>query len=335
MASRHDVMQALATRPLGRTGLAITEIGFGAGPLGGFYGAVSAEDGVAAARHAYASGIRYFDVAPLYGHGRAETVLGCALADVPRDSYLLSTKVGRYLVPAGSVGQPPRRRAEGAPFNPVLDYSRDGALRSLEQSMLRLCTARFDIVYVHDVDAHGHGTEEAAEAVFAQALRGALPALVELKRAGVVRAIGVGINQPAWAMRWLREADLDVLMLAGRLTLLNREAAADVLPECAKRGVAYVAAGAFNGGLLARGNRGGEWRSNYRPASEAVIADYRRLASIAHEARVDLKAAAIRFVLRDARVASLVIGASTPAEVDENLALAQSEVPDSFWARVG
>jgi D-threo-aldose 1-dehydrogenase len=335
MVARSDVMHPLTTRPLGRTGLAISEIGFGAGPLGGFYGAVSAEAGAAAARRAYASGIRYFDVAPLYGHGRAETVLGSALADVPRDSYLLSTKVGRYLVPAGGIGQPARRRAEGAPFNPVFDYSRDGALRSLEQSMLRLGTSRFDVVYVHDVDAHGQHGEEAAEAAFAQALAGALPALVELRRTGAIRAIGVGINEPAWALRWLREADLDVLMLAGRLTLLNREAAAEVLPECAKRRVAYVAAGAFNGGLLARGNRGGEWRSNYRPASEPVIAEYRRLASLADESRVDLKAAAIRFVLREARVASLVIGASTPEEVDENLALARSEVPDSFWRSVG
>ena len=201
--------------------------------------------------------------------------------------------------------------------------------------MLRLNTSRFDIVYIHDVDAHSHGSDEAADAAFAQALGGALPALVELKRAGAIRAIGVGINQPAWAMRWLREADLDVLMLAGRLTLLNREATAEVLPECARRGVAYVAAGAFNGGILARGDRGGDWRSNYRPASEAVIREYQRLVSIAGEERVDLKAAAIRFVLRNEGVASLVIGAATPDEVDENLALARREVPESFWRRAG
>jgi D-threo-aldose 1-dehydrogenase len=321
-------------RTLGRTGLALSEIGFGAGPLGGFYEPVSAEAGAQAVRRAYELGIRYFDVAPLYGHGRAELILGHGLRDVPRDSYVLSTKVGRYLVPAGAPGLPARRRSEGAPFNPVLDYSREGTRRSLEQSMLRLGTSRIDIVYVHDVDAHSQGSDEAAEVAFRAALAGALPALIDLKRDGVIRAIGVGINQPSWALRWLREAQLDVLMLAGRLTLLNREATHQVLPECRARGVAYVAAGAFNGGILARGKEDGQWRYNYRPAPETVLADYRRLASIAAEEHVDLKAASIQFVLRHADVSSLVIGAATPIEVEENLRLAGADVPESFWTRV-
>ena len=142
---------SLRTRTLGSTGLAFTELGFGAGPLGGFYGPVDADAGAAAARRAYELGIRYFDVAPLYGHGRAELTLGHALRDVPRDSYLLSTKVGRYLEPADAPGRPSRRRAEGVPFNPVLDYSRDGATRSLEQSMLRLGVSRLDLVYIQTV----------------------------------------------------------------------------------------------------------------------------------------------------------------------------------------
>ena len=210
-----------ATRPLASTGIAVTAIGFGAGPLGGFYGAVDAETGAAAARRAYELGVRYFDVAPLYGYGRAELVLGHALRDFPRDDFILSTKIGRYLVPAGVTGAPPRMREEGAPFNPVLDYSRDGTLRALEQSMQRLGMARIDLVYIHDVDAHSQGSESAAEAAFRSAMAGALPALVELKRAGVIRAIGVGLNQPHWALRWVREAELDAVMIAGRLTLLN------------------------------------------------------------------------------------------------------------------
>jgi D-threo-aldose 1-dehydrogenase len=315
--------------------LTLPRIGFGAGPLGGFYGAVDAESGAAAARRAHELGIRYFDVAPLYGHGRAELVLGHALRDVERDSYLLSTKVGRYLVPAGSAGQDARRRPEGAPFNPRYDYSRDGTLRSLEQSMLRLGTSRIDIVYIHDVDVHAHGSDEQAETAFTAAMNGALPALLELKRAGVIRAVGVGINQPPWALRWLREADLDMLMLAGRLTLINREAVPEVLGECMRRNVAYVAAGAFNGGMLARGKQGDRWRDNYRPASEAAVREYLRVAALAAEEGVDLKAAAIQFVLRHREVASLVIGASSPAEVEENLALARMPVPDSFWQRAG
>jgi D-threo-aldose 1-dehydrogenase len=319
---------SIPTRKLGRSGLDVSEIGYGAGPLGGFYDPPNAEHGAAAVRRAHALGIRYFDVAPLYGHGRAESALGAALADIPRDDYVLSTKVGRYLVPAGGVAQPPRVRAAGAPFNPVLDYSREGAVRSLEQSMLRLQTSRIDLVYVHDVDAHSQGSEAAAETAFRAALAGALPALVELKRAGAIRAIGVGINQPHWARRWLAEADLDVLMLAGRLTLLNQEALPDILDTCRTKGVAYVAAGAFNGGLLARG--GGKF--NYRPAPPEIMQRYEQLATRANAAGVELKAAAIQYVLRHRDVASLVIGASTPAEVEENLRLAYAHpVPAAFW----
>ena len=319
-----------ATRPLGSTGIAVTAIGFGAGPLGGFYGPVDAETGAAAARRAYDLGVRYFDVAPLYGHGRAELVLGHALRDLPRDDFVLSTKVGRYLVPAGVTGAPTRMRGEGAPFNPVLDYSRDGALRGLEQSLQRLGTARIDLVYIHDVDAHSQGSETAAEAAFRSAMAGALPALVELKRAGVIRAIGVGLNQPRWALRWVREADLDAVMIAGRITLLNREAEAGLIDECRARGTAIVAAGAFNGGLLARGVRG-DARFNYRPASEAVLQSFERMAAYCRTWNVDVKAAAIQFVLRNPDVATLVTGAASPVEVEENMRLAEVDIPQGFW----
>lgn len=322
----------LPTRPVGNTGLALTDIGFGAGPLGGFYGPVDAESGAAAARRAYALGVRYFDVAPLYGHGRAELVLGHALRDFPRDSYVLSTKVGRYMLPAGAPGTPARIRDEGVPFNPVVDYSRDATLRSLEQSLLRLGTARIDLVYIHDVDAHSQGTEQAAQAAFNAAMQGALPTLQRLKSEGVIRAIGAGLNQPHWALRWVREAQLDAIMVAGRLTLLNREAEAGLLDECASRGTAYVAAGPFNGGLLARGGREG-WRFNYRQASDEIIRRYEELNRLAYEDSVDLKAAAIQFVLREPRVSSLVIGASSAGEVEENLRLARSPVTPSFWER--
>jgi D-threo-aldose 1-dehydrogenase len=320
----------LATRPLGATGVELTQIGFGAGPLGGFYGPVTAEDGAAAARRAHELGIRYFDVAPLYGHGRAELALGHALRDLPRDSYVLSTKIGRYLVPADAPGRPPRLRSEGVPFNPVLDYSRDGALRALEQSLLRLGTSRIDLVYVHDVDAHSQGDDAAAERAFRAAMSGALPALLDLKRQGMIRAVGVGLNQPAWALRWVREADLDAVMIAGRLTLLNREAEQELLGLCRARGVGIVAAGPYNGGMLARGGRDG-WRFNYRPAPPEVIARYGRLVDKATSMEVDLKAAAVQFPLRFPEVVSLVIGAGSTTEVEENLAALHTPVPDAFW----
>lgn len=324
----------LPTRTLGGTGLALTEIGFGAGPLGGFYGPVDAEAGAAAARRAYELGIRYFDVAPLYGHGRAELALGHALRDIPRDSYVLSTKVGRYMEAADAPGKPARRRPEGVPFNPVLDYSRAGALRSLEQSLLRLGVSRVDLVFIHDVDAHAQGDDAAAERAFAAAMSGALPVLVELKAAGVIRAIGVGLNQPRWAVRWVHEADLDAVMIAGRLTLLNREAADELLDVCRVRGVGVIAAAPYNGGMLAHGGRDG-WRFNYRPAPAETIARYERLVAQAQALTTDLKAAAVQFALRFPQVVSLVIGAASAQEVEQNVDALRVSVPEAFWNAVG
>lgn len=310
--------------PLGR-------IGYGCVPLGGFRGHVPADEGVAALRRAHALGMRYFDTAPFYGHGRAELILGHAMRDVPRDDWILSTKVGRWLEPADAPGRPPRTRPGlGAPFNAVFDYSRDGTLRSLEQSLMRIGTSRIDIVYIHDADAQAHGSEEATEKVFRTALDGALPALLELRRAGVIRAVGVGLNQPHWAERWIREAELDVLMLAGRVTLLNRDAIPGILAECKRRKITYVAAGAFNGGLLARGPTGVD-HFNYRPIPAEIATAYERLVALARETGTDLKAAAIQFVLRHEEVASVVMGARNPAEVEENLRLAQIPVPEAFW----
>lgn len=326
--------EKIGTRPVGSGGLALTEVGFGAGPLGGFYGPVAVDDALASVEAAWQGGIRYFDVAPLYGHGRAETLLGVALGGRAREAFVVSTKVGRCLRPAGGPGQPPRSRVEGAPFNPLTDYSADGVERSLEQSLLRLGLSHVDIVYIHDVDAHSQGSEAAAEQAFRAALAGALPRLQAWKASGTIRALGVGINQPAWALRWLAEADLDVLMLAGRLTLLNDEALGGVLDGCAKRGVAYIAAGPYNGGLIAAGStsaRLGEARFNYRPAPAATLARLAELESVARRLGVDVKSAALHYPLRQPGVASLVVGASSVAEVRANLASYHTSVADEFW----
>ena len=310
--------------------LDLGRIAMGCVPIGGFRGMVPADQAVATVRRAFELGIRYFDTAPHYGNGRAELLLGHAMRDVPRDDWILSTKVGRWLEPAGAPGRPPQARpGEGAPFNSHFDYSRDGTLRALEQSLNRIGTSRVDLVYIHDCDAQAHGSEEVTEKMFATALKGAVPALQELKRAGVIRAFGVGINQPHWAERWIREAPIDMLMLAGRVTLLNRDAIPGILDECTRRGITYVAAGAFNGGLLARGVNHGHF--NYRPVSPEIEKAYERLLTLARETGTDLKAGAIQFVLRHEQVASVVMGAASPAEVEENLRLAKTPVPEAFW----
>jgi D-threo-aldose 1-dehydrogenase len=330
-------MTALATRPLGRTGIALTELGFGAGPLGGFYGPVTPAEATQTVRAAWEAGIRYFDVAPLYGHGRAEVILGHVLRDLPRDEFVLSTKVGRWLRPHAAGEDPATIRPGGLPFHPVLDYSRDGVLRSLEHSMLRLGVARVDVVMIHDVDAHSQGSEEAAGRAFAAAIAGAYPALAELKRAGAIRAIGIGLNQVHWALRWLAAADLDCVMIAGRDTLLNREAEGELFPECARRGVGVLAAGAFNGGLIARGASAGTLY-NYRTPPPAVLERLAAFERAAAATGADLRAAAIQFVLRHGAVSALVAGAMRESEVRENAAALRTGVPEAFWrevARIG
>ena len=326
-------MAPIATRTLGRTGIALTELGFGAGPLGGFYGPVTPEEAIGAVRAAWDLGVRYFDVAPLYGHGRAEVLLGHVLRELPRDEFVLSTKVGRWLRPHGQDQDPATLRPGGLPFHPVLDYSRDGVLRSLEHSMLRLGVPRVDIVMIHDVDVHSQGSEEAAERAFAAAIGGAYPALVELKRAGAIRAIGIGLNQVHWALRWLDETDLDCVMIAGRWTLLNREAGDELFPECERRGVGVLAAGAFNGGLIARGVATGA-HYNYRPAPPAVLERLAALERAAGATGADLRAAAIQFVLRHPAVNALVAGAMRASEVRENVAALRTPVPEAFWREV-
>lgn len=328
----------LPGRALGRTGLKLTEIGFGAGPLGGFvdgfYGQISADAAVEAINTAWDAGIRYFDVAPLYGHGRSELLLGHVLREKPRNEFVISTKVGRYFVPPQIAEDAKRIRPGGLPFVPVLDYSRDGIMRSLEQSMARLGISRIDIVLLHDVDAHGQGSQPAAELTFAAAMEGALPALQELKRAGYIKAIGIGVNHVDWALRWLESADLDCLMIAGRCTLLNQEALQHLLPQCAARGVGVLAGGAFNGGLLARRDRSREAKLhfNYRPVPAETMKRLEELEKLSSLNGVDLTAAAIQFVLRQEAVSSLVMGMMRATEIRENVNAMRVTVPEDFWS---
>ena len=223
----------------------LPRIGFGAGPLGVCLRLRRRQDRAAAARRAYELGIRYFDVAPLYGHGRAELVLGHALGDLDRDSFLLSTKVGRYLLPPDLRD----RRSDCAPraLRSIHAHRLFATVRCARSSS-RCCAARRDRLVSFTTSTLTPTAPRIRPRLRSPPrCKGALPTLHELKRTGTIRAIGVGINQPPWALRWLREADVDVLMLAGRWTLLNREAEAEVFSECRRRNVAYVAAGAFNG----------------------------------------------------------------------------------------
>jgi D-threo-aldose 1-dehydrogenase len=303
--------------------LALTSIGYGAAPLGNLYQAVSDERARAAVDTAWDRGIRYFDTAPHYGLGLSERRLGAALRERPRDEYVLSTKVGRLLLPAAGPG-PDRDLDAGfdvpADFRRQWDFSGDGVLRSIEASLDRLGLDRIDVALVHDPDDHER-----------EALEGAIPALVRLREQGMVRAIGVGMNQSAMLTRFVERSDVDVVLSAGRYNLLEQSALDDLLPAALRHGTSVVVAGVFASGVLAQ-----DWPQDgatyaYGPASAEVLARARRIAELCREHGVTLPAAAVQFALAPEAVPSVLLGMRSAAEVDRNTALLDVDVPGQLW----
>jgi D-threo-aldose 1-dehydrogenase len=290
----------------------VTRLGLGCAPIGGLYEPVSEADAHAVVDRAWGHGLRLFDTAPLYGSGLSERRVGAALRERPRDEFVLSTKVGRLLRAGGE----PDAVFEGAPpFEPVFDFSFDGVLRSLDESLERLGLDRVDVVYIHDPDDH-----------FDDALASAYPALERLRGEGVVRAIGVGMNQSEMLARFARETDVDCLLLAGRYTLLDTSALGELLPLCVERGIAVIAGGVFNSGVLA-----GNAHYNYAPAEPAVLARVSLLAEVCTRWDVPLAAAAVQFPLGHPAVACVLVGCRSSAEVDEDVALFELDVPLGLW----
>ncbi|HEX4092410.1 MAG TPA: aldo/keto reductase [Trebonia sp.] len=314
----------LPKRQLGRSGVAVTELSFGGAAIGNLFTAVTDDDARAAVDAAWDGGVRYFDTAPHYGLGLSERRLGAALRGRPRAEYVISTKVGRLLDPAPS---PPPGRAAGrdgegfdVPADLVrrFDYSADGVRRSLAASLDRLGLDRVDIALIHDPDAHGE-----------QALREAYPALAGLRAEGVVGAIGVGMNQTGLLTRFVRETDVDVVLVAGRYTLLDQSAATALLPAAAERGVSVIAAGVFNSGLLAAPTPDATY--DYATAPGSLLDRALRLQDICARSGVPLRAAAARFPLAHPAVASVLIGARTAAEVTDAITLRGLDIPPGLW----
>ena len=294
------------------------KLGFGSAPIGNLYHAVPDDVAQRTVEAAYESGIRYFDTAPHYGLGLAETRLGQGLAGLPRDSFQVSTKVGRLLDPMTPSARDPEFDVPATAVR-RWDFSADGVRRSLESSLDRLGLDRVDIVLLHDPDDH-----------WQQAIDEAYPVLDEWRAQGVVGAIGAGMNQWQMLHRFVTETDVDVVMLAGRYTLLDRSAETRLLPVCAAAGVRVLAAGVFNGGMLATDEPGPLY--DYQPASAQRREQARRIAEACHEFGVSLPQAAIAFPAQHEAVDSVVLGMASPEEVAANVALAGKPVPEELWA---
>ena len=307
-------------------------LGFGGAPIGNLFAAIADAEAVSLVRHAYARGIRYFDTAPHYGNGLSEHRVGAALRGLPRDDYLLSTKVGRLLAPDARAPRNQNGYVDVLPFTQRWDYSRDGTLRSIDDSLQRLGLERIDYAFIHDVARDAHG--DAQPARFREAMEGAVPALAQLKSEGVIAGFGLGVNDWRVCVDALTHAHLDILLVAGRYTLLDQTALPELLPLCAKRGTRVVLGGPFNSGILATGTRPPDGRTvyfNYAPANAQVLEHARAIEALCAAHRVSLKAVALQFPRAHPAIACVLAGARSREELDENMTLASQPIPDAFW----
>ncbi|MEU2774674.1 aldo/keto reductase [Streptomyces sp. NPDC007162] len=304
---------------LGRSGVRVSPLGLGAAVIGNLYTEVSDQQAHDTVTEAWQQGIRYFDTAPHYGLGLSERRLGEALRGYDRDSYALSTKVGRRLEPAAGTGDD---RAQGFAVpdthRRVWDFTGDGIRRTLEASLDRLGLDRVDVVYLHDPDDHAE-----------QAFREGYPALERLRSEGVVGAIGAGMNQTPMLTRFVRDTDVDVVLCAGRYTLLDPSALADLLPAAVERGTSVVIGGAFNSGLLADPKPDATY--NYAQAPDELLARALRLKSLAEQHGSTLRAAALAFCAAHPAVASVLVGARSAAEIADGARQFATPVPAAFW----
>jgi D-threo-aldose 1-dehydrogenase len=304
-------MRVTNTRRLGRTAVELTVLGFGGSQVGNLHRPVPEDDAVGAIAAAWDLGVRYFDTAPLYDHGRGERRMGEALRGRPRDAYVLSTKVGRLV------------ESHGIEY----DYSHDGVLRSLEDSRERLGLSRIDVALIHDIDPYNHGADQPRR--FGEAMAGAFPALARLRREGVLGAVGVGVNSWRVCQAAAEAVDVDCVLLAGRYTLLEQEALA-FLSLCERRGIGVIVGAPYNSGILARGAAPGT-QHNYATPSPEIAERVRALEAVCARHGVSLGAAALQFPLSHPAVAAVLPGPRDAVQVAASVRWLGETIPADVW----
>jgi D-threo-aldose 1-dehydrogenase len=306
--------------PLGRTSLQVTRFGLGTAPLAGLFEAVGDDQALQVIEHAWEAGIRFFDTAPLYGHGLAELRLGRFLRHQPRDEFVLASKVGR-LLRADAPPEPGQSYRGTPPVNPMFDFTYDGVMRSVEESLERLGVGRIDILHIHDPDDH-----------YEEALKGAYRALDRLRADGVIRAVGAGMNQAEMLTRFARDGNFDCFLLAGRYTLLDQVALKELFPVCLERGIAIIAGGVYNSGILADPKPGAHY--DYAEAPAPLIERAVRMRAVCERHGVPLKAAAVQFAMGHPVVTAVVVGCRSKAQLEESLRMFEMEIPPELWAEL-
>ncbi len=323
-------MDPFAKVQIGNTGVAVPRLGLGTAPLssatlgGGLYGGTAHDEAIRIINRAQELGISYVDTAPLYGSGHAEARVGMsAYSSADRDSFVVSTKIGRVLNPVDGGMTPEDDPDAIGDLVAVNSWTRDDVHRSIEESLKRLNLDSVEIIYVHDPDVETYGED--------QALNEAFPALIELRDQGVIKAIGCGMNEWQMPLKFIQRFDLDIILLAGRYTLLDHSGLAEFLPACVERDVKITIGGPYNSGILAR-DLSGPVTFDYEQASSDLIYQARRLTEICVAHGVDLKAAALQFVLAHPAVATAVPGAQSIAELEQNIAMVEQEIPMAVWS---
>lgn len=313
----------ISSHRLGRGGIVTSSLSLGTAGIGNLFRVVSDEDAAGVLRTSFDAGVRYFDTAPHYGLGLAEERLGEFLRDVPRDDIVLSTKVGRLIRsnPNHDGGFDDQGFMVSNRVNRVLDYSYDGVMTSLEESLLRLGVDRVDIVFVHDPDKHER-----------EAMEGAFPALEKLRSEGVIRSYGAGMNQSAMLHRFVDNTELDVVMCAGRFSLLEQPALEDLLPSAVARGVSVVAAGVFNSGILATDNPQPGAHYNYEPATDDVLSRAQAIQRVCADHGYSIPQVAAQFPLLHPAIPVVCLGARNGSQAKRNAELFGEVVPREFYS---
>jgi D-threo-aldose 1-dehydrogenase len=325
----------LKRRKLGTTNLEVTELGLGGAPMGGFRATISDADATMIVEAAYDGGVRYFDTSPYYGYGRSELRMGAALRQKLRNEYILSTKVGRVLHAMKPGEKPPADfRENGLPgFAPIFDYTYDGVMRSLEHSYLRLGLAHIDIALIHDVDFWTIKDRALLDERFKTVMDSGFKALDELRRAGIIGAIGVGINESDTSLRFIQAGNFDCMLLAGRYTLLEQGGLTEFLPECVKRNVSVILGGPYNSGILTGGVKQGATH-DYVAAPAHLIEKAQRIEAICQRHGVELGAAAMQFPLFHPAICAVIPGALGAPEVKQNVARLSARIPVELWSEL-
>ncbi len=327
-------MDPLAHRTLGRTDVQLTQLGFGTAGLGDLFSVLSEAEAQATVAAAWNAGLRYFDTAPWYGRGQSEHRLGRVLYPHPRSNYVVSTKVGRTLHAFHDAERFDRGMwAGGLPFEVRFDYSYDGIMRSFEDSLQRLGLPRIDLLVIHDLDLQYHTRSERVQALLHELYTGGWRALMQLKRSGLIRGIGAGINELGMIPRMLDLMELDFFLVALPYTLMEQRVLDDEFPRCAKEGVGIVIGGVFASGILATGAVAGA-KHNYADAAPEALAKVARMEAVCRSHGVPLPAAALQFPLGHPAVASVIPGAITPGQVERNVGAFRHDIPGDLWAEL-